>query len=338
MNKQNLLADFLCKSGALSIVLLLMKKSNVKILAYHRILSVLDESQYGADLELISASVEDFDWQMSYVKKNYNVISFSQLVNAQDKAEDLPENSLIITFDDGFDDNYTNAFPILKKYSLPATIFISTGYMAKKETFWFDWVVYVVKKIKQKKLVLDDGKISFDLADDVHQRQLVGEKLLEYLKTIDNKRRKAILDELEIISNMKMSDGCPFSRPLSWQQVKEMSENNIEFGSHSVNHPILSKLSDDDLMRELSESKKHIEDMLGVNCLSIAYPVGGESAYSMKVMKFVHQIGYKMAASYKHGVSSEIEDERFQLKRLHVERYTSREYFASMLALPKLFY
>ncbi len=109
---------FLHNVGVLDMVDLynrLMNKS-IKILAYHRVMDI-DEMTYNYDEELISASCSDFDWQMDYLNKNYNPISMQGVINCVIGNEKFPKKPIVVTFDDGFIDNYENAFPILKKHN-----------------------------------------------------------------------------------------------------------------------------------------------------------------------------------------------------------------------------
>ena len=101
------------------------RKNTVSIIAYHRVKDY-DENSYAFDKNLINASCEEFEWQIRYIKKYFTPITFSELKDIVESKSDLPKRSIIITFDDGFDDNYNNAFRILNKYSVPATFFIST--------------------------------------------------------------------------------------------------------------------------------------------------------------------------------------------------------------------
>jgi len=333
LNKKEILAGILNNSALLTMLFKLLVKNNVRILAYHRVIDIESESEYGADLELISASTDEFDWQMQYVKKKYNVIAFSQLLDALEKKSKIPHNSVVITFDDGFDDNYTNAFPILKKYELPALFFIATGYMGLNKTFWFDWVVYLIKQLDMNEISLDNGLLRLQLNNN---RQEVAEEILKYMKLVADDKRRALVNEIEMLAGHDADDGCPYSRPLTWGQVKEMSDAGMEFGSHSVSHPILTRLNENALITEMSDSKKMIENRLGLACYAVAYPVGGALEYNEKVIDVAKRSGYKMAVTYQHGACHLNNFDRYNIKRLHVERYTSRNYFSSMLMAPGL--
>ena len=125
---------------------------------------------------------------------------------------------------------------------------------------------------------------------------------------------------------------------MTWEQVREMLAGGMEFGSHTVTHPILSTIVDPAHLRfELEESKATIERETGRPVLALAYPVGGKNAVSNEVVAAVRQSGYQFAFTYEPGCNKRVPGKRFLLKRLQVERYTTRSLFAASLELPEIF-
>ncbi len=302
----------------------------LKVLAYHRILDYPENYQY--DKELISASTDAFEWQVNYIKKNFTPVTFGELVEHYENNVELPKNPIIITFDDGFLDNYTNAFRILKKHDVKATIFISTDYIGSDRTFWFDWLVHLIKTSDKTELKLDTLNYRLDLNGKNNTRAAY--RLLKKMKKVPNDMRLAVIDELEDICN-KNNIASPESGPMTWQQVKEMSDWGIEFGSHTVTHPILSNLNKDELRKELIDSKLTIESKLGKPCDVICYPVGMPGAYNDTVIKCCKDVGYKLGVSYKNGTNYYNNLDHFEIKRMHVEREVDDIHFASMCNFPE---
>ena len=111
------------------------------VLNYHRI-NDPDAADFDTFVPNVSATPGDFALQMDYVKKNYNVISCQQLISFLRGEAILPPHAAMITFDDGYYDNLSNAFPILKERNLPAIIFLTTGFMGATTPFYWDYVAY----------------------------------------------------------------------------------------------------------------------------------------------------------------------------------------------------
>jgi peptidoglycan/xylan/chitin deacetylase (PgdA/CDA1 family) len=308
----------------------------VPILAYHRILGSWNENDYPFDPELISASRDEFEWQMQYVAKHYSPITFATLIDTLDTGHKLPPRPIIVTFDDGFDDNFHVAFRVLKALNVPATFFISTGYINQPRTFWFDWLHYLAKReLPARALVAGDYRrgptgTPTETAESIdalfaYVKRLPDEALREHLRTLES-----------AFGTAYPASGFPQSFPLTWNQVREMSAGGMEFGSHTVSHPILANLTPEALTAELVQSKHHIEREIGEPVRVLSYPNGDEHAFDSRVIDAAKNAGYQLAASYLNGTNHIGRLEHYSLKRLHVERYTTRDDFTGMLAMPEI--
>lgn len=161
MNKRDIVIGMLNKSKATSICPRIMRftKRNLTILAYHRVSDY--KQNCPLDDNLISASPEEFEKQVRYLKANYDCIDFATLSDILKGNLRFRGNALIITFDDGYKDNYDNAYPILKEHGTPATIFIATEFIDKQNLFWWDKVAYMVKQFQGYSFNINGQK--FDL-------------------------------------------------------------------------------------------------------------------------------------------------------------------------------
>jgi peptidoglycan/xylan/chitin deacetylase (PgdA/CDA1 family) len=174
--------------------------------------------------------------------------------------------------------------------------------------------------------------------DGVSSRRAAAESLLGVLKRVPEATRQAALTELEArLGGAGEHADERRSGALTWDEVREMARGGIEIGSHAVTHPILTQLDDASLAAELSESRRAIESETGQEATTVAYPVGGLHAFDDRVMAASSAAGYRFGVSYLTGVNAWPEIEPYALKRLHVERYTSREYFQCMLVAPRFF-
>lgn len=294
------------------------KKSNsLLILTYHRI---TDEPDLHDPLKV---SVVSFEKQVIFLKKHYTIISGEQLTDIIKNNKPFPENSCLITFDDGWSDNYTNAFPILKKYKAPAIIFISTDYIGTNRIFWHEKLCNILLKasnykklnnIKYKWPVSIGGKISNIVKAPEHQRRPLINDLVEFIKSYSLDEINNLIRELEALFEVVEEVSQPVM--LSWEQVKEMSQNNICFGSHTKSHAILTQISTDKVIEELKESKNIIENKLGKPVHFFAYPNGN---YNEIIIKVTKEIGYLASFTCLTGVNYSYKNLNFfELKRKHM--------------------
>lgn len=303
------------------------------VLAYHRIVDLGDEDRFAFDPELVSASQADFAWQMEFVRRHFNAITFATLLESLEQGRPLPPRALVISFDDGHRDNYESAFPVLRRLGVPATIFLSTGYIGTQDVFWFERVAHLLYCRPAGVLAIREIGFEADLLD-VPSRRAATALLLEILKAVPNDKRLETLARLEQLAAAPAAVDGYGDSGLSWEQVREMSDWGIEFGSHAVTHPVLTRLDDEALDRELVESRRTIEARTGKTCQVLAYPVG---AFEPRVVSATQRAGYKLGVGYSAGANDMRRFESFAIRRLHVERYMSRAYFQSMVALPQVF-
>lgn len=339
IGKRGLAATILGNMGATAALgaMRLKFSGEVTILAYHRILDVPVEHEFPFDIELISASVSQFTYQMEYVKAHYQPITFSTLLQHLDRGERPPRRAAIVTFDDGFVDNYTNAFPILKRLDMPATIFVSTGNVDSQKTFWYEKLSYGLMTTKVDSIT-SPTLGSLAISDSAEARRELIKCIVLRLKLVPDEVRLSSLDDLfaQLLPDHEWVDDAR-SAPMTWAQIKEMSENKIEFGSHSVSHPVLSRVPVAKLDFEVEHSKHRIESELQKQVQVIAYPVGGIEAFDDNVRAAVKKAGYRMGVSYVPGIERPDKWDPYALRRVHIERYISDNFFKAMLAAPEIF-
>jgi O-antigen/teichoic acid export membrane protein/peptidoglycan/xylan/chitin deacetylase (PgdA/CDA1 family) len=312
---------------------------DLRVLAYHRVLADLDESRYAFDAELVSARREEFDWQMAYVARHFQPVTCAQVADAINAGTALPKRAVMVTFDDGFRDNYEVAFPVLKHHGVPGLFFVSTGYIDRQEPFWFDWIVHVFLQTAETRVHLEAIEETIELGATPQTRRAAALQLLRTLKRAPETKRLRVVEQLRQLTRVVMSpEALAQSAPMTWDHVREMSRAGMEFGSHTVSHPILSTISDPAALQlELGSSKARIEQETGVPTIALAYPVGGRNAVNEQVLQATAAAGYQFAFTYLPGVNKLSTSQRFMLNRIQVERYTSRAMFTAALELPEIF-
>lgn len=281
-------------------------KSQISILAYHRVGPQTDEWSVNPLCEKI------FDYHINYLSKNFKIVSLSNL-SEMIRNGNLPEKAVVITFDDGYKDNYEFAFPILKKYNAPATVFLATGHVEEKNLFWWDKINYVLFHTDMESIDLNPiGTYQLCSNED---KLIAGLNIQEKLKKMDNDKKETVIAELINLTDVNIPEKLGKKYLLSWNEIKKMSKNGIEFGSHTVTHPILTNVSLDRAKWEIINSKKCIEENLETEVKSFAYPNGD---FNAKLSSIVENFGFSSSVSVfpmqllKNSVS-----ELYQLSRIN---------------------
>ncbi len=331
--KRDLLAHFICRTGLIrGAELNPLNRARLTVLAYHRVLNI-DEPSYPFDENTVSASLDEFDWQMRYIKTHYDVLSFAELLTALADRHP-PPRPLIVTFDDGYRDNYTHAYPILRLHDLPATVFLASGYIGKNEPFWFEKVAYWMKSGSLQ-------RFRFGMGPTVELP--LGTQRLQSLRTVMNtlylaneREHARLMGQLEEQFPVSPRDRHLVAT-LSWDDVREMHQAKIEFGAHSVSHLNLARLSKARLRRELEDSKSTIEREIGSRVLALAYPIGRSFAYNERVKAVARQTQYSFAVTYDSGVNRLRALDRYGIRRVRIERCVSSHMFRAMVNIPRFF-
>jgi peptidoglycan/xylan/chitin deacetylase (PgdA/CDA1 family) len=335
MSKRELVARALDNPVARKLLPVGGEAKGLRILAYHRVLDD-DPAEFALDQDLISASRRAFREQMKFARANFDVISFKDLHRCEVEGRPWPQRALIVTFDDGYRDNYTNAFPVLKELGIPATIFLATGHIGKQRLFWWDEIAWCVKQSRRQSITFP--QISADtvpLASAADRREAI-KKILAWIKDVPEEVRAEFVATLAARTDAPAPNGIASGMHLSWEEVKEMASARIEFGSHTVTHPILANVDDVQLKEEIAASKKTIERNLGEEALVFAYPVGRRARFGKRAEDAVARCGYRYAVSYDEGLATEDPAQRYVLPRIHVEREHSMSLFRANLIFPRL--
>lgn len=289
-----------------------LQNKHVNILMYHR---------FSANFEPFKIHRYIFENQIKYLINKYNFISlthYSDYLNGHHPH--LPNNPMIITIDDGYEDNFHYAFPVLKKYSIPATIFITTDFINKKSWLWFNKIKYILKNTNCHEFKFQLGsnlkKFYLDSLDNKRHAKL---SIFNYCKTISAIQIDDLLNQLSEILNVRTPKKTTIDfQPLTWNQIKEMKQYNIEIGSHTCTHPILSRLNPDELTNELVNSKREIELKLGTEINSLCYPVGTQEDISEFVVNATMDAGYSCAVTTIPGRNIGKNANKFLLKRVTI--------------------
>lgn len=200
-----------------------------------------------------------FERQVKHLVKHYDVIPLNE-ISPENK------NKVVLTFDDGYRNNFEFAYPILKKYNLQATIFIVYEFIDKNVFAWWDRIEYA--KVKAN---------------------------LENIKKLNNEEiEKNVYGLTRLGQNSKKPPEYNF---MSWEEIKRISDV-FEIGSHTLTHPILTNIPLEVAKKEILQSKRKIEEKIGKEVMSFAYPNG---SYNEQLMNTIRESGYMYAVIYEKG-------------------------------------
>jgi peptidoglycan/xylan/chitin deacetylase (PgdA/CDA1 family) len=281
-----------------------LTRSQVAILLYHRVCPRND------NWSLRPLSPESFERQMEYFCRNYEIIRLDKLVEHIRQAKALPEKALVITFDDGYKDNYLYAYPILKKYHIPATIFLTTGHIGSSKLFWFDEIRYVIQLTPFSQLEFDKLG-SYPLRTDIDKFR-VSHIVIERLKKLPDERKRALIKKLINTCRVDIPANLGKGLLLSWGEVREMHDDGVAFGAHSVNHPVLTNLPLEEAKKEIIQSKKDIEEKLGQPVTAFSYPNGD---FNPQIVEFTKD-AFACAVAVGMPKLITLKDSPYQLSRI----------------------
>ncbi len=256
------------------------RKNDPIILMYHRILN--DEFINGL-------AQQEFERQIAYIHKNFNVLSIEDLLQ-NIKNNTAKPYSIALTFDDGHYDFYTNAWPILKKYNVPASLYITTGFVDGTTWLWPDLLKYIL--LNSNTAILNVETLG-DISTHKTAHHISWHKLGDYCLTLSVEARNKLLFKLASDAKITISNTPqpPFNA-VTWPQLQEMHQEGLVVGSHTVSHPILSSLSIENLHYELAASASAIQQHLGTAPAGICYPNGRAEDISGDVIKTAELTGY----------------------------------------------
>jgi len=242
-----------------------------------------------------------FDKQMRYVSRNFNIISVEKLIAAIGDGKDITSNTIAVTFDDGWRDNYSVALPILRKYKIPAMIFLATDLVKSgkippfleismllgKDNIWPAKAVGIFREI------IDKHNLTAIIPQlNPGQLQLMARNPYYYMRTLmmlDYKYMHEIIDAMLFELHFDRAEWSNIRWMVNAEEIREMAASGIEFGSHGESHDLMVLIELEQVRRELQQSKEYIEGLLGKKVNILAYPNGD---YNDAIKEEVRAAGY----------------------------------------------
>jgi peptidoglycan/xylan/chitin deacetylase (PgdA/CDA1 family) len=260
---------------------------------YHRI---GDPEVCEFDRGVYSCSAARFREHLVLLTERFEFVDITRLLRLRNSRP--PRKPLaLITFDDGYEDNYELAFPILKEFGLTAAFFIPTAFIGGSRLPWWDEVAWSLRNATAERIRLEGARDDFELGPERLEHSIFA--ILELVKV----RARIPMDEqvMEIrevsrpAGSMQAAGARLF---LNREQLREMRRAGMDIGSHTHSHRILSHLDGDSQREELEESKAILEELLDEPVPAVAYPVGTSSAYSPETCRIAESLGYRIGFNF----------------------------------------
>lgn len=250
-----------------------------------------------------------FDEMLSWITQWFNVIPLDEAV-ARLQTNSLPPRAAAITFDDGYEDNYSIAMPLLKKYGVSATFFIATGFL-NGGRMWNDSIIEAIRQIAKPSLDLTSIGLEKIPVASLEEKRAAITTVIGALKYDQFTTRRAKSDAIGQLAGIKL----PSDLMMTANQVQQMRASGMLIGAHTVNHPILAKIDIKTAEKEILESKLYLEDLLKEPIKLFAYPNGrpGED-YLAEHAVLTQQLGFTASVSTNWGITNN-ETDLFNLPR-----------------------
>lgn len=295
-------------------------RGKVAILSYHRVLTRQDLGrEYVQPGMYVDAGV--FEAHVRFLARRFHVLTFEDLLRRwMDGDWDCEACYCVITFDDGWVDNYVHAYPVLRRYGLPATIFLPTAFIGTRERFWSDKLAACLRAYYDSEARDARGIAVTALTTrfpwlarlSMHGAGDAIDRAIERCKAIPEAERNLLIDSLRQTLGVQTPTERAF---LGWDEIREMSRQGISFGSHSSTHRILTSLGTGELRNEASESLAVLRGS-GVRFVPVfCYPNGDVSEAAVQA---VRSAGYRAAVAGRFGAETASPDDLFRLRRVTV--------------------
>jgi peptidoglycan/xylan/chitin deacetylase (PgdA/CDA1 family) len=242
-----------------------------------------------------------FESQMKYLKANFTVISLRDALTISGDAVRSFRTEIVLTFDDGLRNNYTIAYPVLLRYELPATFFVCPGLIESRTWQW-------AHEMEQRLLACKPGNLKKICAElGISERELKGnnggnvaEKIIEHMKTMENDRRISTEHLIRLLTQnfetaRRQHD---LYDTMSWDELQSLDPGLITIGSHTVHHPVLTRLPYEEMRYQIQESKQWLQRRLNRPVEYFCYPNGDYDASAAHVVAQNYKAAVTTRAGY----------------------------------------
>lgn len=267
-------------------------KSNLVVFCFHRI--VPENMANCHTLDEFTVSDTTFEKFLVYVKKNYICLP---LEDALYRSEIEPENNFChVTFDDGYLDFLEYGLPLIQRYEVPTTLYVTTGYINRTVVPFTDYVLDVAKHYSPARC--DQSRPKFFTPPNASELSL--------------QKRASLFEMIKLATGVSPT----WNNYMSVDELVSLRGNSLlQIGSHTISHPNLVLESEETRAREITESMEYLQKLLATPITAFAYPYGGQMQFDMRSVDMVCKAGYKTAVT---ALCSKLPESMYLIPRLFV--------------------
>ncbi|WP_165698744.1 polysaccharide deacetylase family protein [Bremerella volcania] len=299
-------------SGLLSSIESTDRRDNIlRVITYHRVDLPCEHPHLYPGVH--SATPEQFATQLDQLQACCHIVSLDDVLDALEGRRRLPPKSVLITFDDAYQ-NFEAAWHHLKSRNLPVVLFVPTSFPDHPErTFWWDRVHWAIQSTPQTQITLDGQTLSLD---GLNQKNQAVRQIAAKVKELPHREAMPWIDA---ICEELQEDVRP-NRVLTWQRLRELSEEGVAMGAHTHTHPLMNQITLEEAYDEAVRSREKLQKHLGQEIRTFCYPAGGVSD---EVAAMLKEIGYAAAFTTQRGVNDIDACDAMRLHRINVGARTS---------------
>lgn len=274
----------------------LFRSSGFMVLTYHGFRR--ERSKHGLTAhEHMRLHIGAFRRHLEHLVTSYRVITLSDAIAYLTRGRGLPKNAIAITFDDGYRSCFELAFPLLKEFEVPATLFVATDFVFAKSALWHDRVEYAIERFGGTSLeFIAGGRVHRFGTATMADKLAALRGVYRILKQIDQAKRDGIIDRIEEQSaaKLRLSEGADGAyMPVEVPELKEMANSGlVDIGCHTKTHAILSRCGASQLAVEIASAKRTIEECLGGRCEFFCYPNGTRADFNDGTRRALVEAGF----------------------------------------------
>jgi peptidoglycan/xylan/chitin deacetylase (PgdA/CDA1 family) len=301
-------------------------RNRAVVLMYHRVLTPDERRRAGSHPALV-VERETFERQMALLKKRFVVLSVAEFAEYVEQRRPFPSSSCLVTFDDGWKDNYDNALPILSKLRIPSLIFLPMHFIGQRRVFWQEALVQLlgravaaVRSTPERRPAIEAvlGPVGLagllDLAEPDPKPAIIAAVTAQ--KKLTRPAIERMVAELAETIGVRLEELATTDGFIDWTEAATMAAHGVTFGGHGLDHLLLTQVSEAQADAEIEGSKTALDQKLAEPTPTFSYPNG---YWNPRLAERVKRVGYRLAFSAQGGPVT-CEDDPWTLRRVNIHQ------------------